>query len=286
MSVSSTPARRSLPLFLAALVTALIASALPRLAFKPGLPLPAIQRDQIASESHDALPIGMPLGSFSAALFFAIVGIILVATIVLVLRRVPLSQILRGIWSVLWRILILASCFVMVALFSKGSATKLSPLPLSTPRPLEYAPAGPVPAIVIWVTAILLVAAMAFLILRAALAKPEPPVSWEEEIKRARRDLREGGNLRETIIRCYASMSEILKEERGWERGSAMTTQEFEAFLTDEGLPRESVHALTRLFDEARYGRREPLEGNEAEAIACLDAILEGARVAGRGSKA
>jgi|YNPBryantNP2012_1023418.scaffolds.fasta_scaffold12243_4 hypothetical protein len=91
----------------------------------------------------------------------------------------------------------------------------------------------------------------------------------------ALRTLEAGGDLRNTVLRCYYEMSRILGEQRGIWREEAMTPREFERRLVAAGLPSEHVHRLTRLFEDARYSTRAPGEYEEQEAIGCLRVIVE-----------
>jgi len=87
--------------------------------------------------------------------------------------------------------------------------------------------------------------------------------------------IQSGADLRNTVIRCYYEMSQVLSEQRGIQRQSAMTPREFESRLEEAGLPREEVRQLTRLFEKARYGAKAADAREEQQAIACLAAIAE-----------
>lgn len=87
-------------------------------------------------------------------------------------------------------------------------------------------------------------------------------------------DIQAGGNLRNTVIRCYAEMSRILSEKRSIERGSTMTSHEFVEQLVKAGLPKAPVYELTHLFEDARYGNHDPGPAEEQRAVACLSSIV------------
>ncbi len=87
-------------------------------------------------------------------------------------------------------------------------------------------------------------------------------------------DIQAGGNLRNAVIRCYAEMSRILREKRNLERGITMTSHEFEEQLVKAGLPKTPVYELTHLFEDARYGNRDPGPAEEQRAVACLSSIV------------
>lgn len=87
-------------------------------------------------------------------------------------------------------------------------------------------------------------------------------------------DIQAGGSLRNAVIRCYAEMSRVISEKRNIERGSTVTSHEFEEHLVKAGLPKTPVYELTHLFEEARYGNRDPGPAEEQRAVACLSAIV------------
>jgi hypothetical protein len=90
--------------------------------------------------------------------------------------------------------------------------------------------------------------------------------------------LRAGGDIKDTVMRCYAEMSRTLDRERGIVRLGSMTPREFEGRLAGMGLPGEPVRQLTRLFEQVRYGAKTADEREEEQALACLTAIVEACR--------
>ena len=96
-----------------------------------------------------------------------------------------------------------------------------------------------------------------------------------EEAQQALTRLQGGHNLKDTIMRCYAEMSQALQKERGIERQQAMTPREFEHYLAQSGLRDEHIRQLTRLFENVRYGGKTPGQREEQEAVACLQAIVQ-----------
>lgn len=95
------------------------------------------------------------------------------------------------------------------------------------------------------------------------------------EAREAVEEIQQGADLKDTVMRCYADMSRILREERGIQRDEAMTPREFERRLRSTGLPPAPIERLTRLFEIVRYGAQTPGEAEEQEAIHCLTAIAE-----------
>ncbi len=91
--------------------------------------------------------------------------------------------------------------------------------------------------------------------------------------ERAAHDLRAGAALRDVVLRCYHEMSLLLSQQKKIALSKAMTAREFEQRLQTLGVRNEHVKRLTQLFEKVRYGRTEPSELEEREAMACLDAI-------------
>jgi hypothetical protein len=69
-------------------------------------------------------------------------------------------------------------------------------------------------------------------------------------------------------------MNAAVNKRRGLFRQSAMTPGEFAKRLEQAGLPSDSVHHLTRLFEKARYSRHTTSADDVKEAVACLSSIL------------
>jgi hypothetical protein len=88
-------------------------------------------------------------------------------------------------------------------------------------------------------------------------------------------DLRSGADLQDTIMRCYYDMNRSLAGSMGLRRPEGMTPREFEEIMAGEGLPPEEVQRLTRLFEKVRYGAADADSEDQAEAIACLEAIVK-----------
>jgi hypothetical protein len=87
--------------------------------------------------------------------------------------------------------------------------------------------------------------------------------------------LQAGGDLKNTIIRCYYQMSAVINQQRGIQRSQTMTPHEFEEYLASNGLPGEPVHLLTRLFENVRYGNLPAGTAEEQVALNSLTAIIE-----------
>ena len=79
----------------------------------------------------------------------------------------------------------------------------------------------------------------------------------------------------DVIIRCYAEMSQILQDEKDIQRKQAMTTQEFGRELLTKGFPTQPVQQLTQLFEQVRYGRRQPGDDAQLTATVSLREIID-----------
>ena len=95
-----------------------------------------------------------------------------------------------------------------------------------------------------------------------------------EEAQNAIDSIQSGADLQTAILRSYAEMNSAIKKELGLARDRAMTARDFEDYLTAKGLPSAPLRTLTRLFEQARYGRFTPGNDDEAAAIGCLTEII------------
>jgi hypothetical protein len=109
---------------------------------------------------------------------------------------------------------------------------------------------------------------------RSRLAQDDTLLELAREAQDALDEIQTGGSLKNAVIRCYAEMNRVIGEKRHIERGIAMTSHEFEEHLVKAGLPKAPVQDLTRLFEEVRYGDRDPAPGEEQRAIASLSSIV------------
>jgi hypothetical protein len=109
-----------------------------------------------------------------------------------------------------------------------------------------------------------------------------PPETALQELARSAQDaldaLHGGADVKNTVIRCYLEMSQVVRERRGLQRHADMTPHEFQAELEKAGLPDEPVRQLTRLFEDVRYGDRPASEREGQQAVACLRAIAAAAK--------
>jgi len=96
----------------------------------------------------------------------------------------------------------------------------------------------------------------------------------ESQAEEAIQAIQAGGDLKAIIIECYKQMLLTVRKERGINRASGDTPQEFGDFLIKRGLPSGPVRDLTHLFEQARYGRFEGGYRHQLEAVSCLEEII------------
>jgi hypothetical protein len=113
-----------------------------------------------------------------------------------------------------------------------------------------------------------------------------PSDQLAQEAERAISALQGGGDFKNVIIRCYYQMSQIIYSERGIQRELAMTASEFEHALEEKGFPREPIQYLTKIFEEVRYGTKQPAKQEEDKAIWYLSVIADASKDSRIGSQA
>jgi hypothetical protein len=104
------------------------------------------------------------------------------------------------------------------------------------------------------------------------------PEAFAKRARAALGEIEQGSDLRNTILRCYVEMIQIVREQRGIRRGSTVTAHEFTDHLIRANLPPRAVHRLTELFEVARYGQSMAGLQDEADAVASLQAIIDACR--------
>lgn len=108
--------------------------------------------------------------------------------------------------------------------------------------------------------------------------QPEPLELLAQEAQTTLVDLQMGRDFKNSIIECYANMCGVLYQERKLIRAQGMTPSEFAARLENFGIVGPQAQRLTRLFEKVRYGRHKPTDQDKAEAIACLETIVQAAQ--------
>jgi hypothetical protein len=270
-------------LFAGVAVVALIflSSGLAELEFAPGRPLPSLESDGVTltekSPSENGI-IGIAL-----ALFNLVRLLLPLSIIYFIVSPEARKQVLRSLVLLSPLFLFLLLIYTQPDFFQQLQVepqTPDAPSPSATAAPIEDFIANSPRWLVFLATlglALLTAAALvgAIWLIWRRLQRPERPLErLAREAQQALDALQSGADLKDTIMRCYFEMSQVLSERRGIRREQAMTTREFERHLEEAGLPGEYVQQLTRLFEGVRYGTRVPDEGQERLARVCLAAVV------------
>ncbi len=286
-----TPFRkRRLFLFLAGaivlLALVLLAASIERLELKPAVPFSPAGEEEETTEPLAARPPDI-------LFWYLILIIIAVLTIgtILALFFLPPKQRRRLILTLLF----LTFLLILTALLISRQGEAIA-VPTASPAPATEAPAEVAapqaeeepppsefvaPAISPWLSfaaAFLLFAVVVFLswrFLRRWGGEEEHVIVLEQIARQALEDLQAGRDYGDTVIECYARMTEAVRERRGIKRREHMTASEFAAALERARLPGEAVRHLTRLFEAARYGGRSSTPQDIAEAMESLTAIID-----------
>ena len=96
-----------------------------------------------------------------------------------------------------------------------------------------------------------------------------------DQAQQALVDIRKGGDLKSAILRSYAEMNRVVKEEMGIARQRTMTARDFEQHLIQKGLPAEPIQFLTHIFEKVRYGHDTAGKIEETQAVNALTNIIE-----------
>jgi hypothetical protein len=265
---------------LTAAMTILIAAGLPSLRFQQGIPLPQV--DSVNSAivlSNGSSVIALPIGKFIITVLFVIFSaVVLVAAV-----RKIMGLNWKSVWLFLGKALIAVLgisllLFLLLNLFPHVTlpAAKPTVVPPQSVSIYDGKPIESPPAVLVWIVGAATAALVILLCMRLLTDKGAGRRKLDLvglEAQAARLALLGGGNFQDVILECYRRMRIALEKELDIERKDSMTAREFEDLLERKGVPGESVHKLTILFESVRYGREYPSPDEESEAIGCLEAI-------------
>jgi len=261
-------------------VLLLLAASLSRLEFKPGRVYSLPPRGGAPQENPPPLPSNRWM-DYLNILFWSIAGLLLIGALV------------AAIVSKEYRRELLITALVALILFAglysffhaQPQLRPLEPAPRQPERELpqqpEEAPLEPVnpPHWSSFLFLLLLLGGaglLAWRFLPRFWQKEESPLEGLADLAgEAAAELRSGAQLRDTVLRCYREMSELLSK-RGRispDLRRVLTAREFEEQLQQVGVRDEHIARLSRLFEQVRYGGRSSGEREAEEAIACLEAI-------------
>lgn len=266
------------------LIAAMILTmGLGRLEFKPGQPFVTGGSDAPSVEANGGpkTPAGgqiLPFVQGAAAFLFIVLLFYLAINLI---SAVGFKRILKSAAA-------LAVSLAILAILPRINTPELTPIEAEEPiratqQAFEYplTPLGEPPRSLVWLVIILIAAAVIVLVGWLILRRKRQPDSIEtllEQAENAVNALQNGESARSVIVRYYIQMSQVLQEERGIERGAAVTPHEFVELLAAKGLPAEPLRQLTRLFETVRYGNQPVSVQDERSALESLTTIVTACR--------
>jgi len=256
----------------------LLAAALPQLSFRPGHSF-NLNGDDAPNAGSGALAVSMgDLGYWR----LVIAAIVLVVLVYFILTLIFSSKLRWQLLQRLAQVLLVLLLFYLIVSRLIGAPEPLPP-PQQTeaPPPVQMPTGEPLPPFVAqpspWLVALVSLVLAALLIAGIwYLWRRSRPVAnpMTELAAAAIRSIQAGGDVQSVVLRCYLEMSEVLGQQRGIERGGAMTPREFAQHLAATGVRDTHIQQLTRLFENARYGAQPPSAQDERTAVECLTAIV------------
>ncbi len=268
---------------LASLALIFLAVGISTMELKPGKPLPlgGMMMPQSSFAGDDLQPMEFTAFNIIISLLMWIMGPLFVLMFIIsprlrksILRMLPIyvMMILFALWL---QRQIQENRREQIVEEGLGQAEAMPPVPFPTPPDFVVDPPAWLAVVVTILVAIPTLLLLWFLWRR--LNPPQEPTTLEiltDEAEEALATLRAGGDLKETILRCYADMSRILSRQRNINRQQAMTPREFEDHLAQAGFHSDHIQRLTRLFERVRYGAKSVGQCEELEAVDCLSAIV------------
>jgi Domain of unknown function (DUF4129) len=267
--------------YLCAVIGALtvLAAGLPQLNFRPGRSF-ILNGEQAPDAAGGAAAASTADPGYLRLLLLAIVLLVLGYFVLTLIFSAKLR------WQLLQRIAQVLLVLLLFYLIINRLIGTPAPLPppqtaADTPPPIQAPTGEPLPPFIAqpapWLVALVGLALAALLIAgiwyfwRRGRPVTNPITTLAQA---AIENIQAGGDLQSVVLRCYLEMSQVLGQQRGIERGRAMTAREFAQHLAASGVRDQHIQQLTRLFEGARYGVQPPSAADERAAIACLMAIV------------
>ena len=269
----------------------ILAAGLSRLELLPARPFPLAGILELFGDFRLGFSSGLTL---PIEVIYALTGCLWVMLIVSVIGLIVSPEIRRNVLKrvaalLVWVLLLIGLMRAFqegLFSFGKDASPPAEALPPDFTDPTEFIPAPPdfivaPPQWFVFGITILLIAGLlsiTWVVWRFVSNKKSrgrPLDKLAQDAQEALNQLQAGGNLKDTIMRCYAEMSRTFSVERNLHRQAGMTPREFEVYLAQSGLRSDDIHRLTRLFESVRYGSKTPDLRQEEEAVACLSAIVQ-----------
>jgi hypothetical protein len=273
--------RKSFFLLLAALLSSLFISvSLSGLQLRAGLPFPGPSGEDVSEYQTGFYEVEPLLGTASTDFLRVIPLLLIFIFFYLMLRYDGVKQVVFGVSALcmfLWLLAIVLNWLMPIVFGDRKTIGGLSDPPQEIPmNTFQMEPIGNAPTIFIWLVIIglaFLVVSFGFWLHRTTSKNTSTTDLIRAEAKNALKEIQEGEELSNIVIRCYLQMVYVLETERGIEREDSMTTQEFKRLLISHGFPERAVHRLTTLFEKVRYGNKLIDTNDEITAVDCLTAI-------------
>jgi hypothetical protein len=280
--------------FLAIGAILLLSMSLTGLDFEPGKPLPFAWENFQPPQGSPDLPGGETVFNIFRAIYFIAWLLFPLLVLYIILspqaRKTFLKQLLRILPFILFLLMlgrIIQSLNLNNQLLSEtGSGGGFPPAAYPLPGE-EFIPSTPPWAV--WTVSLILslliitvIGLILFFLWKKRTQKPdlrERIGMLGDEAQTALDAIESGVDLRNVVIRCYYEMSQIVSNTRGIQRGLDITPMEFEKRLEEKGFPREPLRQLTTLFEEVRYGSKEPGKLEEQRAVTSLTTIVDFCKV-------
>lgn len=260
----------------------ILAGSLSQIEFHPGQPF-SLERGAQTGSGPDLPPVGEPLFLMMRGMLGLAIAVLPVYVIVSLITAKGRQRLLADVVALLtWLVIIWLFRLTAQPGADRGDLASpgLPPLGDASSSAPTATFAADVPPWLTWLAGLVvasLIVGVGVIWMRRRRPGRHPGRVLDQLAQQAQAaidTLEAGGDLNDTVIRCYVEMSQLLYREQGIQRAAAMTVREFEQALQSKGFPAEPVQVLTRLFEEVRYGNKRPDEREEQLAIDSLSAIV------------
>ena len=263
----------------------LLSSSLSNLQLHIGKPFPGAGDSESITSPAMAVPSTNIYPNIFLRGLFALIFLILVIDVSI--RLITLTDVKQILRLVLIILLLLALAVALPRVTpGKPAISSEESSNLTIPPSLAYptSPLGRPPQGLIWLILfifILGVSLPAIKMLKRQLRSRRVKEQLLQEAEYAVNAMKNGEDFKNVIMRCYSQMTCTLQEERRIMRNYSMTVREFEGLLESKGFPPAPVKQLSRLFEKARYGKKQTIIDDEKMAVESLNEIIQFCRSEG-----